>query len=108
MGRKISARTADEDHDWLLLVPKGHSYMQFVSDLAGYDARQYDTTAASVVPVVMSWLRTRPNATRGPKPIEVLEMLPRFSAAKEQLKVEWANDIPWPELILAAREAVPA
>lgn len=108
MGRSLSAKTADEEHDWLLLVPKGHSYMQFASDLAGYDAKQYEVTAESVVPAVMSWLMTRSNASPGPTPKRVLEMLPRFAAAKEQLEIEWAMDIPWSELILAARAAAPS
>ncbi len=105
MGRSLSARTADEEHDWLLLVPKGHSYMQYVSDLAGYDAKQYDVTPESVIPAVMSWLMTRSAASPGPTPKRVLEKLSTFTAAREQLAVEWAKDIPWTELILAARDA---
>ncbi len=106
VGRKISARTPDDDHDWMLLVPKGHSYQRFISDLAGYDAKQYEMTPESVIPAVMSWLATRPNAVSGPKPRQVIETLPRFSAAKEQLNIEWATDVPWSELIIAAREAI--
>jgi hypothetical protein len=107
MGRSLCAKTADEEHDWLMLVPKGHSYAHFASDLAGYDAKQYDMTPNSVVPGVMSWLMTRPNATAGPTPKRVLETLPRFTAAKAQLNVEWAMDIPWGALVVAARNAVP-
>lgn len=107
MGRSLSAETVDEDHDWLLLVPKGHSYAQFASDLAGYDAKQYEVTPESVVPAVMSWLMTRSNAAPGPTPKRVLEKLPRFTAAKEQLEIEWANDIPWSEQIIAAHAAAP-
>jgi hypothetical protein len=105
MGRSLSAKTVDEEHEWLLLVPKGHSYMQFASDLAGYDAKQYEVTPESVVPAVMSWLMTRFNASPGATPKRVLEMLPRFAATKSQLEIEWAMDIPWRELILAARAA---
>jgi hypothetical protein len=107
MGRSLSAKTADEEHDWLLLVPRGHSYMQYVSDLAGYDAKQYDVTPESAIPAVMSWLLTRSNASPGPTPKRVLEKLPRFDAAREQLAVEWSKDIPWTELILAARDTAP-
>jgi hypothetical protein len=106
VARKISARTPDDDHDWMLLVPKGHSYQRFISDLAGYDAKPYEMTPESVIPAVMSWLATRPNAVPGPKPRQVIETLPKFTAAKEQLSIEWATDIPWSEIILAAREAI--
>ncbi len=59
-------------HDWLLLVPKGSEYVRFVSDLAGFDPKQHDGTLSTVVPAVMSWLATRPDAIKVPTPRAVL------------------------------------
>jgi hypothetical protein len=107
MGRRLAAKTPDEEHDWLLIVPRGHSYLRFVSDLAGYDAKEYDLTPESAVPAVMSWLKTRPNAVPGSTPKTVLNSLPRFLSSKEELDLEWAGETPWSELILAARAVAP-
>lgn len=98
---------ATDEHDWLVLVPEGHEYVRFVSDLAGYDPKQHVETPESLVPPLMSWLCTRPNAVASLTPKDVLGALPKFLAAKEQLDVEWSNDPPWSRLVAQARYAVP-
>lgn len=110
MVRRFIADDIDEAHDWLVLVPVGHSYLRFVSDLAGYDPRSHVETVESVVPPVMSWLLTRPDAvaTRSINPRVVLAALPRFLSAKEQLVAEWGREVPWQTLVEAARVSVPS
>jgi hypothetical protein len=107
MGRSLGATNAQDSHDWLLLVPRDHPYYQFMSDLAGYDAKSHDSSPEPAIPAVMSWLMTRPNATVGLTPKRVLEQLPRFVNARQQLESEWAAETPWSEVVLAARAAVP-
>jgi len=65
MARRYMPTRESFTHDWLLLVPEGHQYLKFVSDLAGFDPLRYTGTAESAVPKVMLWLATRPDAARG-------------------------------------------
>lgn len=102
MARRFGVR--GKRHDWLLLVPEGHQYVKFVSDLAGFDPLQYDGRTESVVPKVMSWLATRPDAVRTPTPKVVLGAFPEFLAEKQRLTKDWGGDLPWADLVLAALE----
>jgi hypothetical protein len=86
MTERAWRRRVRDRHDWFLLVPRHHPYGRFISDLAGYDPTQYDGTAAGVIPAVMSWLATRPDAERCPMPSDVLNVLPDFHAALELLR----------------------
>lgn len=89
-------------HDWLLMVPRGHAYKKFVSDLAGYDPTEYDGTLRTMVPSVMSWLATRPDAVQCPTPQEVLAALPAYQAARKQLHDAWCGCEPWSDLVITA------
>src|ERR1700683_816583 len=63
LGMAMARRFVDvEEHDWLVLVPEGHKYLQFVSDLAAYDPAPYDGSVEGVVLPVMAWLATRKDA----------------------------------------------
>ncbi len=104
MARRFMDRKKRERHDWLVLVPDGHQYASYVSDLAGFDPLHYDGTTEAAVAKVMSWLATRPETTRTPKPIDVLAALPRFQAEKERRLAEWRGELPWVDLLLAATE----
>jgi hypothetical protein len=106
MARRFMTARKSEQHDWLLLVPEGHVYLKFVSDLAGYDPMRYEGKTESVVPKVMSWLATRTDAAQTPTPKEVLLALPAFQAEKARLRheCEWGDAIPWADLVLAAME----
>ena len=112
LGIAIARRYTQTDeahrHDWLVLVPEGHEYRRFVSDLAGIDPKFHDGTVGSIVPKVMSWLKTRPDAVETPNPPEVLAALPNFAQSKAALAQTWNNDVPWGDILLAAREHVPA
>ena len=94
-------RSTNEEHDWLLLVPTGHVYKKFISDLSGYDPTEYDGSTGSIVPAVMSWLATRPDAVQTPTPYAVLEALPLFQRAREDLCNVWLDRVPWTDLLLA-------
>jgi hypothetical protein len=102
MARRFMAPRSAQRHDWLLLVPDGHVYLKFVSDLAGFDPMRYDGSAESVVPNVVSWLATRPNAARTLTPKEVLVELPKFQHERARLRQEWGDNVPWADLVLAA------
>jgi hypothetical protein len=98
------APDGESNHDWLLLVPRGSSYIRFLSDLAGFDPKQHDGTTDTIVPSVMSWLATRPDAVSVPTPTEVLEALPIFRAEKERLDTAWRGEAPWSDLVLLAMQ----
>ena len=104
MARRFMVPAESSRHDWLLLVPEGHQYLSFVSDLAGFDPLRYDGTTESAVPQVMLWLATRPDAVRTPTPKAVLDALPVFEREKSRLKKEWQGNVPWADLVLAALE----
>jgi hypothetical protein len=87
-------------HDWLVLVPNGHPYKKYISDLAGYDPTEYDGTYATVIPAVMSWLATRPDAVETPTPQSVLGAMPAFRAARESLCADWCGQEPWADVLV--------
>jgi len=99
MSQRFISKSRRDSHDWLVLVPKGHVYKRFLSDLAGYDPVEYNGTADMVVPAVMSWLATRPDAVRTPTPQAVIATLPGFVAARSELCAEWCDQAPWTDLL---------
>lgn len=107
IARRYSQTDDAQKHDWLLLVRQGHEYSRYVSDLAGFDPKIHDGTVAVIVPRVMSWLKTRPDAIETPDPPEVLGALPNFVQAKAALAQAWNDDIPWGYILLAARDHAP-
>lgn len=94
MARRYMAPRKDARHDWLLLVPEGHVYLKFVSDLAGFDPVRHDGSLESVVPGVIAWLATRPGAVETLTPESVLAELPRFRSEKARLQKEWRGSLP--------------
>lgn len=109
MARRYTQTRKKEKHDWLLLVPKNHQYVKFLSDLAGFDPYQYDETVHTLVPKVMCWLATRLDAVSTPDPGEVLAKLPAFLKAKQELihTKQWGEDTPWADIVLTARKEAP-
>lgn len=104
MARRFKpARKADR-HDWLLLVPEGHLYQRFLSDLSAWDPKTHDGTPESLVPQVVAWLATRPDAVHTPTPKQVLAALPRFRAAQDRLREHWGSGVTWADRLLAAME----
>jgi hypothetical protein len=107
MARRYGQPRDALKHDWLVLVPQGHNYAKFVSDLAGFDPQQYDGSVANLVRQVMMWLATRPDAVKAPTPKDVLDALPRFMAKKQDLRGQWGDQVPWADVVLAAQSVVP-
>lgn len=99
MSQRFSSKTKKDFHDWLVLVPHGHLYKRFLSDLAGFDPMEYDGSIDTVIPVVMSWLATRPDAVRSPTPQAVLGALPSFAAARTELCAAWCDQTPWTDVL---------
>lgn len=91
-----------DEHDWLVLVPNGHSYARFISDLAAYDPATHDGSIPGVVVAVMRWLATRKDAIPPVTPKEVLALLPKFQVARQVLNKAWAGSPPWADVIMAA------
>ena len=108
MARRYMPRRNTAKHDWLLLVQLGHSYVKFISDLAGYDPYQYNGTVENLVTKVMAWLATRPDAVRTPTPQDVLTALPTFVSKQAELIRQWGTEVPWADIVVAARSVVPA
>jgi hypothetical protein len=104
MGERFGNREGGEDHDWLLLVPRGHLHGRFVSDLSGYDPSEYDGSVETIIPAVMAWLATRQDAVRCPAPHAVLEVLPSFQTARAALASAWCGCEPWPDLLITAMQ----
>jgi hypothetical protein len=97
------------EYDWAVLVPEGHLYARFVSDLAGFDPLRYDGTSRSVVPKVMRWLTTRPDAIPTPAtPRHVLDLMPDFQRRKAELAADWEGELPWGRMLKLARDAARA
>lgn len=81
--------------------------IKFISDFAGFDPSRYDGTVKTLIPKVMAWLATSPDAVRTPTPQDVLAAFTAFIAEKEKLKRQWSDEIPWADIVLAARAMVP-
>jgi hypothetical protein len=99
--RHLSKRSAAK-HDWLVMVPVGHQYQAFLSDIAGFDPGTHDGSVPGIVTAVMAWLATRPDADRTPNPRQVLSVLPQFDAEIRELRRMWGPVPPWADIVLAA------
>ena len=110
LGMAMARRFMDpgSEHDWLVLVPQGHAYLRFISDLAAYDPVTHDRSIQGVVFAVMPWLSTRKEAVPSPTPRDVLATLPSFEAARQELNAAWGGYPPWPDVITAAIETARA
>ena len=107
-GKIPSEHGYPTDHEWLVLVPEGHLYSRFISDLAGFDPAKYDGSPEMAVKKVMSWLITRCNAGPTPRPSKVLTAFQLFKEEKYRLRDEWGKEVPWLKLLEAARDTVPS
>jgi len=105
--RYLTPAKAKQRHDWLVLVPSGHSHLRFISDLGAFDPKTHDGSVEGILQPVMGWLASRPNAIRTPTFQEVLAALPSFQAKRRQRAADWGADVPWRFLVEAATETVP-
>lgn len=107
MARRFMQGRKAVRHDWMVLVPAGDYSERFLSNLNGFDLSRYDGTVMGLVQRVVFWLRTRPDAVSTPMPDVVLAALGDFSDERKKLKQVWGDEVPWADLILAARRLVP-
>jgi hypothetical protein len=101
MARRFTKKTS---HDWLILVPEGQKYAQFISDLRGYDLMTHRETPQTVVPPVVTWLKTRQDLTISPMPDEVVDGLPAYLEEVGMLRSRYGGHLPWSETIRAAQK----
>lgn len=99
MGERLAQNGDGGAHDWLVLVPEGHEYQRFVSDLSGFDPSTHSGTPESIITEVMAWLATRPDAVQCPTPANVETALPRFRQRLEGLRASWNGRAPWPDTL---------
>lgn len=99
--RYLSRRVADR-HDWLVMVPVGHQYGRYISDLAGFDPVMHDSTERSLTVALMAWLATRVDAVGTLSPQQVLKGLPPFRREMRSLRKTWGQWPPWADVVLAA------
>ncbi|HTX34419.1 MAG TPA: hypothetical protein VME43_05330 [Bryobacteraceae bacterium] len=99
--RYLGRRSANR-HDWLAMVPAGHQYGRFISDLAGFDPLVHDGTERGLIVAIMSWLATRVDSVGTLSPGQVLKGLPRFSGEMRSLRRIWGHWPPWADVVLAA------
>jgi hypothetical protein len=90
-----------------VLVPLGHQYNEFVSDLAGFDPEHHDSTARTVTKAVVKWLSTRvdaPDVNETLDPSRILAALIDFEEEFALLNHAWHGSVPWPKLLNCAHE----
>jgi hypothetical protein len=104
VSRRYMTRGSEQQHDWLLLVPTGHHYHRFLSDLSGFDPARYDGSVETLVSNVMSWLVRRPSSLSSSYPRQVLGALPRFRRRRQRLGIRWGGEIPWEYVVELAEE----
>jgi hypothetical protein len=95
LGMAIARRHVSPDlhPDMLILVPQGHQYVRFVSDLAGIDPAPHDGTPPMVLRRVMAWLASY-TVQACPKPPEVERHLVAFGDVWRQGKADW-GEVRW-------------
>jgi hypothetical protein len=91
-------------HDWTVMVPEGHVYQQYISDLAGFDPMVHDGSQRRVALAVLAWLMTRPDVPVVVGPADVLPKLPEYSARKLALDESWEAKTPWKHVLDLASE----
>lgn len=94
------------EHDWLVIVPEGHNYTAFVSDLGGYDLPPADPVPGDVIAVVVPWLSTRRNEFT----ISAGAVTSAFAGFQEivarQELTDWPRGLPFDLVIEAAAQAL--
>jgi hypothetical protein len=102
MARRYLSKRAADRHDWLVMVPAGHRYGRYISDLAGFDPVAHDGTERGLIVNVMAWLATRADAVGTLSPQQVLKGLPQFRREMRSLRKIWGQWPPWVDVVLAA------
>ncbi|MCT7658041.1 hypothetical protein [Mycobacterium deserti] len=96
-------------HDWLGLVPSSHPHSEFISDLSGYDLKNFDGTAEGVIPPLLSWLASRvPPLPTGLDPTVLGDLLPDVDAVIAAENLKWGGHLPWIKLVGVVRDLLAA
>lgn len=99
---------SDRPHHWLALVPEGHGYQQFISDLAGFDPARHDSSVPSIIRESSAWLRTLDDALEtAPSAADVLGAFSSFRDQVARLRTEALDKQIWADILLAASRTVP-
>lgn len=106
MARKFVADGLGDSHDWLVLVPEGHEYLNFVSDLGAFDPKTHRGTAETIIPPVVNWLTTRPRAPVPAFPDELTQQLPAFLEEMRRLRLRSGGELPWSTTVSTAQKHV--
>jgi hypothetical protein len=107
LGMAMALRGEDpagDAHDWMVMVPEGHLYQRYISDLAGFDPSTHDGSRERVAVSVLAWLATRPTVQATVGPGDVIAKLPEYSARKRELDDRWNATTPWGQVIELALE----
>lgn len=104
IARWYMTRESGQRHDWLLLVPSGGQHHRFISDLSGFDPADHDGTVEILVSKVVPWLLSRQDTPPLVTPRQVLGALPRFRRRRDELGLDWGNEVPWTQIVDAAKE----
>lgn len=104
IARWYMTRESGQRHDWLLLVPSGGQHHRFISDLSGFDPADHDGTVEIMVSKVVPWLLSRQDTPPLVTPRQVLRALPRFRRRRDELGLDWGNEVPWTHIVDAAKE----
>jgi hypothetical protein len=95
LALRYERRNDGPGRNWLVLVPGGHQYQRFVSDLAGFDPSRHELTVRSVVREVSSWLRLQEDIIQPvPSAAAVLDAFETFKAqvsARRQAALDRSN-----------------
>lgn len=95
-------------HNWLVLVPEGHIYQRFISDLAGFDPGKHAQSPASVIREVSAWLRLQADVIDpAPSALQIHAAFDDFRNQVGSLRTAALDKDSWPDLLLATHHTVP-
>ena len=96
-----------EQHQWFALTLEDHESSRYISDLMGFDLKRHNGTVETLVPPVLSWLLTLPEAVGDPNPRQVLEAYGKFRPAVTEERLLWSGELSWRKTLGIARRFVP-
>jgi len=95
-------------HNWLVLVPEGHVYQRFISDLAGFDPGKHTQSPASVIREVSAWLRLQADVIDpAPSALQIHAAFGDFRNQVGNLRTAALDKESWPDVLLATHHTVP-
>ncbi len=103
MARRFLAKGLRDSHDWLVLVPEGHEYLKFISDLGAFDPKMHNGTKETAVPPVVNWLNSRLREPVSILPDQVIGRLPAFLEEIAKLRRRSGGELPWSTAVSTAR-----